>query len=168
MPIDRVHPHPDPEAPLDALDRRILGLFGAEPKIGVLEASRRLQVARGTVQARLDRMERSGVITSWSPSVSTVALGYTVTAFVTCEIAQQAGRERVTRHLRSIPEVLEVWTVTGPGDLWCRLVAHSNDDLQRVIDDVVGDPGILRTTTLIGLAEQIPFRTEPLVAAPRR
>jgi DNA-binding Lrp family transcriptional regulator len=153
---------------IDELDRRILGLFAAEPKIGVLEASRRLAVARGTVQARLDRMERAGVITGWSPSVSPSALGYAVTAFVTCEIAQHAGRTQVAEHLRSIPEVLEVWTITGPGDLWCRIVAHSNDDLQRVIDDVVTDPGILRTTTLIGLAEQIPFRTEPLVSAGRR
>ncbi len=153
---------------IDELDRRILGLFATEPRIGVLEASRRLQVARGTVQARLDRLERAGVITGWSPGVSPLALGYAVTAFVTCEIAQHAGRHRVADHLRSIPEVLEVWTITGPGDLWCRIVAHSNDDLQRVIDDVVSDPGILRTTTLIGLAEQIPFRTEPLVRADRR
>ena len=157
-----------PTARIDGLDRRLLALFAVEPKIGVLEASRRLAVARGTVQARLDRMERTGVITGWSPSVSPYALGYRVTAFVTCEIAQHAGRHQVAEHLREIPEVLEVWTITGPGDLWCRIVAHSNDDLQRVIDDVVSDPGILRTTTLIGLAEQIPFRTEPLVRAERR
>lgn len=155
-------------ARIDDLDRRLLGLFAAEPKIGVLEASRRLAIARGTVQARLDRLERSGVITGWSPSLSPHALGFRVTAFVTCEISQHPGRDQVADHLREIPEVLEVWTITGPGDLWCRIVAHSNDDLQRVIDEVVSDPGILRTTTLIGLAEQIPFRTEPLVRAERR
>lgn len=161
-------PSGSPPGPLDQLDRRILGLFGAEPRIGVLEASRRLQVARGTVQARLDRLERTDAITGWSPSVSPAGLGYAVTAFVTCEIDQPHGRARVTAHLDSIPEVLEVWTVTGPGDLLCRIVARSNDDLQRVIDDMVSDPGIVRTTTLIGLAEQIPFRTEPLVQASRQ
>ena len=44
---------------LDALDARILLLFAQEPKVGVLEASRRLGVARGTVQARLDGYRRA-------------------------------------------------------------------------------------------------------------
>ena len=41
---------------MDDLDRKALELFAAEPRVGVLEASRRLGVARGTVQARLDRL----------------------------------------------------------------------------------------------------------------
>ena len=53
---------------IDALDARILELFAAEPRVGVLECSRRLGVARGTVQARLDRLERDGVIRGWGPS----------------------------------------------------------------------------------------------------
>ena len=150
--------------PLDALDRRLLTLFSDEPRVGVLEASRRLKVARGTVQARLDRLERDGIVTSWAPTVSPAALGYAVTAFVTLEIIQHLGRDDVTSRLAGIPEVLECWTITGSGDLWCRIVAHSNADLQRVIDAMVTDPLVVRSVTLIGLAEPIPYRTGPLVA----
>ena len=53
--------------------------------------------------------------------------------------------------------------MTGSGDLWCRIVAHSNTDLQRVIDAMVTDQSVVRSVTLIGLAELIPYRTEPLV-----
>ena len=148
---------------VDALDGRILQLFTSEPRIGVLEASRRLKVARGTVQARLDRLERDGAVTSWAPSISPAALGYPVTAFVTLEIVQHLGRQDVSDRLAQIPEVLECWTVTGSGDLWCRIVAHSNADLQRVIDLMVTDAGVVRSVSLIGLAEPIPYRTEPLV-----
>ena len=150
---------------LDELDGRILDLFAAEPRVGVLEASRRLQVARGTVQARLDRLERDGVVTSWAPRVSPEALGYAVTAFITLEILQHEGRAEISARLARIPEVLECWTVTGSGDLWCRIVAHSNADLQRVIDAIVTDPAVVRSVTLIGLAELIAHRTEPLVHA---
>jgi DNA-binding Lrp family transcriptional regulator len=148
---------------VDELDGRILELFSAEPRVGVLEASRRLQVARGTVQARLDRLQRDGVVTSWAPRISPAALGYGVTAFVTLEIVQHRGRDEVSARLARIPEVLECWTVTGSGDLWCRIVAHSNADLQRVIDAMVTDAGVVRSVSLIGLAETIPYRTEPLV-----
>ena len=148
---------------LDDIDRAVLALFTAEPRVGVLEASRRLQVARGTVQARLDRLERSGIVTGWGPDIAPAALGYTVTAFVTLEIRQHDGRNDLTARLAAIPEILECWTITGSGDLWCRLVARSNADLQRVLDQVVTDPGVVRASTVIGLVEQIPYRTTPLV-----
>jgi len=148
---------------IDQLDGQVLQLFSAEPRIGVLEASRRLGVARGTVQARLDRLERDGVVTSWAPRISPAALGYGVTAFVTLEIVQHLGRDEISARLAQIPELLECWTVTGSGDLWCRIVAHSNADLQRVIDAMVSDEGVVRSVTLIGLAEPTPYRTEPLV-----
>jgi DNA-binding Lrp family transcriptional regulator len=148
---------------IDDLDGRILHLFSTEPRVGVLEASRRLGVARGTVQARLDKLDRDGEVTTWAPRISPAALGYGVTAFVTLDIVQHRGRAGVSARLAQIPEVLECWTVTGSGDLWCRVVARSNADLQRVIDAMVTDVDVVRSVSLVGLAEPIPYRTEPLV-----
>jgi DNA-binding Lrp family transcriptional regulator len=86
-----------------------------------------------------------------------------VTAFVTLEISQRYGHDPVAAHLAEIPEVLEAYTITGSADVLCRIVARSNVDLQRVIDRVVGYEGIARASTIIALAEQIPYRTLPLV-----
>ena len=150
---------------MDQLDRRVIDLFAAEPRIGVLEASRRLGVARGTVQARLDKLEAAGVITGWGPDLSPTALGFPVTAFLTLEIRQDTrlgGHDAVGEHLAAIPEVLEVHTITGAGDLWARVVARSNADLQRVIDAVLESPAIVRSSTVITLATQVPYRVLPL------
>jgi DNA-binding Lrp family transcriptional regulator len=84
---------------------------------------------------------------------------------VTLEIRQRLGHDPVAAHLAGIPEVLEAHTITGSGDLHCRVVARSNADLQRVIDGVVAHPGIVRAVTIIALAEQIAYRTLPLVRA---
>jgi DNA-binding Lrp family transcriptional regulator len=150
-------------AAVDELDARILRLFADEPRVGVLEASRRLRVARGTVQARLDRLNRAGVVHGWGPELDPEALGYPVMAFATLEIRQGAGHDVVARHLAAIPEVLEAFTITGTGDMWCRVVARSNADLQRVIDRVVAFEGIVRTSTVIALATQIGYRVLPLL-----
>jgi DNA-binding Lrp family transcriptional regulator len=150
---------------VDDLDATVVHLFAAEPRIGVLEASRRLGVARGTVQARLDKLVRSGVISGWGPDVQPDALGYPVTAFLTLEIRQGSGHESVARHLAGIPEVLEVFTITGVGDMWARVVARSNADLQRVIDAVLSDSGIVRSSTVIALATQVRYRVLPLLDA---
>jgi DNA-binding Lrp family transcriptional regulator len=149
---------------VDELDARILRLLTDEPRVGVLEASRRLGVARGTVQARLDKLIATGVVRSLAPSLDPAAMGYRVTAFATLEI-RQGGRESVAGHLARIPEVLEVHTITGSGDLLCRIVARDNDDLQRVIDDLVSDVDIVRTSTLIALSTVVAPRVLPLVTA---
>ena len=47
--------------------------------------------------------------------------------------------------------------------MWARVVARSNADLQRVIDRVVSFEGIVRSSTVIALATQIPHRVTPLV-----
>ena len=148
---------------IDTLDARLIGLLAAEPRIGVLEASRRLGVARGTVQARLDRMHAAGVITGYGPDIDPAALGHVVTAFVTVELRQSGGRDEVADRLAGIPEILEAHTITGPGDMLCRVVAWTNADLQRVIDAIVEVPGVLRTSTVIALATAVRYRTLPLV-----
>ena len=117
------------------------------------------------MQARLDRMQRTGVIADLAPTIDPAALGYPVTAFLSLEIAQGRGRGDVTAHLTAIPEVIEVHTITGSADLLVRLVSRSNADLQRVIDDVVRDPAVLRTSTVIALDNPVPRRTAPLIAA---
>jgi DNA-binding Lrp family transcriptional regulator len=148
---------------VDELDVRLVDLFAAEPRTGVLEASRRLGVARGTVQARLERLQRDGVVTGFGPDIDPGALGYAVTAFVTLEIVQGHGHDAVATHLATIPEVLEAHTISGAADMMCRVVARSNADLQRVLDLVVADPSINRSSTTIALATQIPLRTLPLL-----
>jgi DNA-binding Lrp family transcriptional regulator len=153
---------------LDVLDARLVALLGEQPRIGVLELSRRLAVARGTVQARLDKLIARGAIKGFGPEVIPEAIGFGVMSFVTLEISQRYGHTAVAEHLADIPEVLEAHTITGSGDVLCRIVARSNADLQRVIDQIVGYEGIVRASTIIALAELIAYRTLPLVRAASR
>jgi DNA-binding Lrp family transcriptional regulator len=87
---------------LDSLDVDLLRALRDGPRAGVLELSRVLGVARGTVAARLDRLERTGVITGHGPDVDVGAAGFGVQAFVTLEIAQGA-LDDVTAELSALP-----------------------------------------------------------------
>ena len=147
---------------VDLLDCQLLAALKATPRMGILELARRLGVARGTAQARLDRLQRRGVVTGFGPDINVEALGFEVLAFTTLEIAQ--GRlQDVVEHLRDIPEVLEVHGISGAGDLHCRVVARTNRDLQRIINRILEVRGIDRSTTVIALSEQISHRVLPLV-----
>ena len=149
---------------LDPVDWRLLRVLSEGPRIGMLELSRRANVARGTAQAHVDRLVSTGVITSFGPHLDLKAMGYGVLAFTTIDIAQ--GRlNDVVAHLKEIPEVLEAHATTGADDLHCRVVARSNDHLQEVLNRILEVQGINRTTTVIALTEQIPYRLTPLVDA---
>ena len=146
---------------LDRLDARLVSELRTSPRAGVLELARRLGVARGTVQARLDKLQQRGVVTGFGPDLSLAALGYEVEAFTTIDIAQ--GRlQDVVEHLRDIPEVLEAHSISGPGDLHCRVAARTNAHLQEVINRMLEVQGIVRTSTVIALSNQIPYRVLPL------
>lgn len=146
---------------VDDLDARLLALLDAEPRIGVAEAARRLGVARNTAMARLQRLEDRGALVRGG-HVAPVALGFPVLAFVFLEIAQ--GRlDEAMSHLRRVPEVLEVHGVTGPRDLLCRIVARDPGDLQDVINRIVANPAVRRSTSHLAMSEQIAMRTGPLV-----
>lgn len=147
---------------IDGLDARLLRALADTPRAGVMELARQLEVARGTVQARLDKLRQRGVITGFGPDIDLRRLGYDVLAFITLEIAQGA-LETVVEHLATIPEVLEVHTTTGPGDLLCRVVAPTNTDLQPLIARMLASGGVARTTTHIALSEQLAYRVLPLV-----
>ncbi len=147
---------------IDELDARLITTLAGSPRAGVMELARKLGVARGTVQARLDKLQGRGVIRGFGPDLSLEALGYDVLAFVTLEIAQGALAE-VVAHLETIPEVIEAHTTTGPGDLHCRVVAQSNEHLQDVLSKVLSVSGIRRTSTQIALTGQIRSRVLPLV-----
>jgi DNA-binding Lrp family transcriptional regulator len=128
-----------------------------------MELARQLGVARGTIQARLDKLQKRGIISGFDPDLDLRAMGYEVLAFVTLEITQGRLADVIT-HLHDIPEVLEAHATTGPGDLHCKIVARTNAHLQDVLGRVLEVGGIARTTTQIALTEQLRHRVLPLVA----
>lgn len=147
---------------VDVLDTRILRLLLEQPRTSVREYARILGIARGTLQARLDRLEEEGVITGSAPRLAPPALGHPVLAFVHIEVTQ--GRlDEVGEALAAVPEIIEAWSITGAGDLLTRVAARDNEHLEDVVQRLISLPGVVRTRTEIALRERVPYRVLPLV-----
>ena len=152
---------------IDELDARLIAELRENPRVGLLEISRRLGVARGTVQARLSKLESRGVITGYGPEVDPAAMGYGIQAFVLLELTQ--GRlDEASRVLEDVPEVVEADAISGPQDLLCRLVARDTEHLQEIVNRILATAAIRRSTSYIVLSQQVKPRTAPLVAAAGR
>ena len=152
---------------IDELDSSLIAEMRENPRVGLLEISRRLGVARGTVQARLAKLESRGVIVGYGPEVDPAAMGYSIQAFVLLELAQ--GRlDEATRVLEHVPEVIEADAISGPQDLLCRLVARDTEHLQEIVNRILATAAIRRSTSYIVLSQQVKPRTGPLVEAAGR
>ncbi|MFP3986369.1 Lrp/AsnC family transcriptional regulator [Streptomyces sp. E11-3] len=149
---------------VDELDTRILRLLLEQPRTSVREYARILGIARGTLQARLDRLERDGVITGTAPSLSPAALGHPVLGFVHIEVTQ-GHLDEVGDALAAVPEIIEAFSITGGGDLLTRVAARDNAHLEDVIQQLIQLPGVVRTRTEVVLRERVPHRLLPLVEA---
>ncbi len=147
---------------LDALDVALVAALQEHRRAGILELSRVTGVARGTVSARLRRLEESGVITGYGPDIDVRAAGFGVQAFVTLEIAQGAI-EDVRQDLERIPGVLEAHATTGSGDVLCRVAASSHEALQQTLVDLNRSASVVRSTSVVALSQLVPWRTLPLL-----
>ncbi|GAA2673615.1 MULTISPECIES: Lrp/AsnC family transcriptional regulator [Actinosynnema] len=149
---------------VDSLDARILLALDEQPDATSLALAQRLGIARNTLHARLQRMQRSGAIGEFSRRVDPASLGWPLVAFVSIALSQSTAR-RVNDALRGFPEVVEMHSTTGEADLLVKVVARDTADLHRITSSFLTVPGVMRTNTAISLSEEMPFRIRALIEA---
>jgi DNA-binding Lrp family transcriptional regulator len=119
-------------------------------------------VARGTVQSRIARLERGGILRSYAPQIDTTALGFDVESFIQIRTAQGMIDE-VSARLGDVPELVEAYSTTGSGDLLCRVAARDMHHLEQVVQTIVALPGVVRTETQLAMSRRVPYRIAPLL-----
>jgi Lrp/AsnC family leucine-responsive transcriptional regulator len=120
---------------LDDIDWAILDELQADGRVGYRELGRRVGLSAPAVAARMRRLEQSGVITGYRAVVDPVALGLDVLAFVRMSVAgyADAADDDVIETARGIPEIVNVYRVTGAETYLLRVRVASVRDLERVL-----------------------------------
>ncbi|MCE3551862.1 Lrp/AsnC family transcriptional regulator [Pseudonocardia sp. RS11V-5] len=152
----------DRPAPIDTIDARLLLALAENPRGTALALAERAGLSRNTVQARLTRLEESGVLGSVERRIDPAALGYPLTAYVTVTVVQRK-LDPVADALAAVPEVIEVLGMTGEGDLLVQAVARDADDLYRIAGLLLAIDGVERTTTALVMRRLVDHRVTALV-----
>lgn len=141
---------------LDETDRALIAALQRNARASVADLARTLGLARTTVQARLERLERSGAITGY-----TVVLGSKAdaplhaTALVSIE--PRTGPAVLSR-LRSLPAVQQVHTTSGRFDLMVQIAAQTTQELDETLDRIGEAQGVKSSESLIHLSTKIDRR----------
>lgn len=135
---------------MDDLDQRLLAALGADSSTSTSRLARRFKVARSTVQARIERLERTGVIAGYTVKLGQNATLNRIRATVLIEVEPRAAAAVITK-LRAIPEVEAVHTTMGRVDLIAELAAANTEAIDEVIESIVALSGVHDTESLIHL-----------------
>ncbi|OBY27926.1 Lrp/AsnC family transcriptional regulator [Leisingera sp. JC1] len=137
----------------DETDQRLVTLLRENARRPVAELARHLGLARTTVQARIERLETTGVVTGYTLK-SSAAARPPLQATVLMSIEPRSGPEVLAR-LRSLPGVEVVHTTSGRFDLLAQVVAQSTAELDETIDSIAEARGVRSSESLIHLATKL-------------
>lgn len=134
-------------------DTRLLALLKANAREPVASLARKLDLARSTVQERIARLERTGVIKGYTLVLSEEEAAKRLRAVVMLA-AEPRQADRVSAELRRIPEVRQLSAVSGAHDMMAIVEADSPARMDAVLDRIGKATGVMRTVSSIILSEK--------------
>ena len=140
--------------PKDATDRGLIALLQANARESTAHLARQLGIARTTVVARLARLERDGVIVGYAARLGQDEQSPGVIAHVGIAVEPKRSRDVVLR-LQAIPELRQLYAVSGEADLIAVLRAASTARLDALLDEIGETDGVRKTTTSVVLAVRV-------------
>lgn len=136
---------------MDDLDEHLLGKLRENARAPVAELARALGLSRTTVQSRLARLERSGVIAGYAVKLAGSYEGGRVHAFITITVEPKQAAA-VTAALKRMPGVRRLQSVSGPFDMIATVEATGVAEMDAVIDEIGAVKGVERTNSSIVLS----------------
>ncbi len=138
---------------IDDTDQQLLALLRENARAPVAELSRRLGLARTTVQARIERMEKAGVIAGYTLREG-AGLRPPLQATVLISIEPRNGPAVLAR-LKSLPGVEVVHTTSGRFDLLVQVRAGTTAELDDTLDRIGEARGVRSSESLIHLSTRL-------------
>ena len=131
-------------------DEKLLALLRQNARASITELAKALHVSRSTVQNRLARLERTGVIKGYSVELGGDYLANQVEAHVSIKVLQKLTA-RTNTELEGIRQVSQLFSVSGEYDLIAIVQASSLEALSKVLDDIGNLEGVERTNSAVVL-----------------
>jgi DNA-binding Lrp family transcriptional regulator len=136
---------------LDDTDRELIGLLREDGRASVAALAAKLKLARGTVQNRMARLEREGVIVGYTVRLKPQVEAHRIRALMSIAVEGNNGTD-VLRALRGHPNVRAIYSTNGRWDIVAELRAETLEAFDQVLGEIRLLAGIANTETSILLS----------------
>lgn len=145
---------PDRPAELDRFDSAILEILSAEGRISAVELARRIGLSKSPTQARLRRLEETGVIAGYRAMLDPVKMGRAHVAFVEVRLSdtREAALRAFNKAVRALPEVEECHMIASRFDYLLKVRTADIADYRRVLGERISAlPHVAQTSTYVAM-----------------
>jgi Lrp/AsnC family leucine-responsive transcriptional regulator len=154
--------HPDPSGsknirpeecqhgPVDAIDRRIVGLLLEDAGRTYAQLGREVSLSPAAVHERVRRLRATGAVRRTTVEVDPVALGRPVLAFVLVD-SEGWVKEELFSATRADPRIEEAHSVAGSSNFLLKVRVGDPNELEDVLHELYDIPGVVRTRTIMVL-----------------
>ena len=137
-------------APVDAVDRKLLGLLAEDATRSYAELGLLLNLSPPAVHERAKRLRRDGVIRATVAALDGPAIGRALTAFVHVDTTGW-GKSGAMLALRDLPAVEEMHSVAGDACMILKVRVPDTRALEDLLAQVYAVPGVKGTRSYIAL-----------------
>lgn len=157
-----------PELQLDSIDWKILGLLQADARVPNVELAKAIGLSPSPCLNRVRALEEAGYISRYVTLLDALRVGLKVSVFiqVTLERQIESALERFETAIRTRPEVMECYLMTGDADYLIRVVVADIQVLEEfILKFLTKLPGVGNIKSSFAL-KQVKYQTAlPLPAA---
>ena len=139
---------------MDETDDQILAQLRSDARTPVAALAKQLGLARSTVQTRIERLERAGVIAGYTLRLGDASERPRIRATALLQIEPRTLPAVLTR-LKALRQIESVHTTSGRFDLIVAIVGATTDALDRTLDEIGAVPGVRSSESLIHLSTRI-------------
>jgi len=138
---------------MDKLDCRILDLVQSDGGLTAAEIAERVGLSKTPCWRRIQRLQERGVIRKTVALLDPKALNVGTTVFVTMKAATHSAAwfERFLKVVRDIPEVVEIYRMSGDVDYLMRVVVPDIDAYDAVYKTLIGSVEFLDVSASFAL-----------------
>lgn len=136
---------------MDDLDHKLIAALRADGRASLSELAKKLQVSRGTVQNRLNRLMETHVILGFTVRLKSDASADRIRAIAMIEVAGKNTR-RVIDTLRGLPQITRLYSTNGSFDLVAEIEVGTLAEFDRTLSAMRAVDGVARSETSLLLA----------------
>lgn len=139
---------------LDRYDQAILRVLAAEGRVSATELSRRIGLSKSPTQARMKRLEETGVITGYRAVIDPIRTGQSHVAFVEVRLSdtRESALQAFNRAVLGVPEVEQCHMIASRFDYLLKVRTADIQDYRRVLGERISAlPFVAGTSTYVAM-----------------
>ena len=144
----------DNEARLDDVDRQIVALLSGDGRTSMRSLAAALHISRASAYTRVERLERTGVITGYGARVDPRKLGLGLSAYIYLSISQHGWRD-VRDQVLQFENVVHAAMVTGDADIVLLVRTRDVEELRQLVIGRLQEMPEIRSTQTVMIFEEI-------------